>query len=38
MTHNSLLVAEVEANGTSLKSFTSNSAIAAGELEAIVGK
>lgn len=37
VTHNSLLVAEVEANGTSLKSFTSNSAIAAGELEAIVG-
>lgn len=37
VTHNGLLVAEVEANGTSLKSFTSNSAIAAGELEAILG-
>ena len=36
-THNGLLVAEVEANGTSLKSFASNSAIAAGELEAILG-
>lgn len=36
-THNTALVAEVEANGTSLKSFTSNSAIAAGELEAILG-
>lgn len=37
VTHNTALVAEVEANGTSLKSFTSNSAIAAGELEAILG-
>lgn len=36
-THNTVLVAEVEANGTSLKSFASNSAIAAGELEQIVG-
>lgn len=36
-THNTELVAEVEANGTSLKSFASNSAIAAGELEAILG-
>lgn len=36
-THNGLLVTEVEANGTSLKSFASNSAIAAGELEAILG-
>lgn len=37
LTHNAMLVAEVEANGTSFKSFTSNSAIVAGELEAIVG-
>lgn len=36
-THNGQLVTEVEANGTSLKSFASNSAIAAGELEAVVG-
>lgn len=36
-THNGMLVAEVEANGTSLKSFASNSAIAAGELEAVLG-
>jgi len=36
-THNTLLVAEVEASGTSLKSFASNSAIAAGELEALIG-
>lgn len=36
-THNGLLVAEVEANGTSLKSFASNSAIAAGELEGLLG-
>lgn len=36
-THNSLLLTEVAANGTSLKTFASNSAIAAGELEAIVG-
>lgn len=36
-THNGLLVAEVEANGTSLKSFGSNSAIAAGEPEGVLG-
>lgn len=36
-THNAMLDAEVEANGTNLKSFASNSAIAAGELEPIVG-
>lgn len=36
-THNALLVAEAEASGTSLKSFSSNSAIAKGELEQIVG-
>jgi HK97 family phage major capsid protein len=36
-THNQLLLAEVAANGAALKNFTSNSAIAAGELEAIVG-
>lgn len=36
-THNGMLVAEVEANGTSLKSFASNSAIAAGEIENILG-
>lgn len=36
-THNQLLLAEVAANGTPLKSFASTSAIAAGELEAIVG-
>ncbi len=36
-THNALLVANVEALGTSLKTFASNAAIAAGELEAIIG-
>lgn len=36
-THNGMLVAEVETNGTSFKSFASNSAIAAGELEAVLG-
>lgn len=36
-THNTLLVANVEALGTSLKTFASNAAIAAGELEAIIG-
>jgi len=36
-THNAQLVAEVEANGTSLKTFGSNSAVAVGELEQIVG-
>lgn len=36
-THNGLLVTEVEANGTSLKTFGSNSAIAIGELEALIG-
>lgn len=36
-THNGLLVANVEALGTKFKDFTSNSAIAAGELEAIIG-
>ncbi len=36
-THNGLLVANVEALGTKLKDFASNSAIAAGELEAIIG-
>lgn len=36
-THNSLLLSAVAAGGTSLKTFGSNSAIAAGELEAIVG-
>lgn len=36
-THNGMLVAEVEANGTSFKTFGSNSAIAAGELEALIG-
>lgn len=36
-THNTLLVANVEALGTSLKTFASNSAIAAGELETIIG-
>lgn len=37
LTHNGLLVANVEALGTKLKDFNSNSAIAAGELEAIIG-
>lgn len=36
-THNGMLVAEVEANGTAFKTFASNSAIAAGELESLVG-
>lgn len=36
-THNGLLVTETETNGTSLKSFASNAAIAAGELEAVLG-
>lgn len=36
-THNTLLLAEVAANGTSLKSFTATGAIAFGEPEAIVG-
>lgn len=36
-THNGLLLTEVAANGTSLKTFASNSAIAAGELEGLVG-
>lgn len=36
-THNGLLVTEVEANGTSLKTFGSNSAIALGELESLIG-
>lgn len=36
-THNEMLLTEVEANGTSFKSFASNAAIAAGELEAILG-
>jgi len=36
-THNAQLVAEVEANGTNLKTFASNSAVAVGELEQIVG-
>lgn len=37
LTHNGLLCANVEALGTSLKTFASNSAIVAGELEAIIG-
>ena len=37
VTHNNLLVTEVEANGTSLKTFASNSAIVGGELEGILG-
>jgi HK97 family phage major capsid protein len=37
LTHNGLLCANVEALGTSLKTFASNSAIAAGELETIIG-
>lgn len=36
-THNGLLVANVEALGTKLKDFNSNAAIAAGELEGIIG-
>lgn len=36
-THNAMLLAEAAANGTALKTFASNSAIAAGELEALVG-
>jgi HK97 family phage major capsid protein len=36
-THNGLLVANVEALGTKLKDFTSNAAIAAGELEGVIG-
>jgi len=36
ITHNSLLITEVAANGTSLKTFASASAIAAGEPEDIV--
>jgi HK97 family phage major capsid protein len=36
-THNALLVANAEALGTKLKDFASNAAIAAGELEAIIG-
>lgn len=36
-THNDLLVAEVVANGTSLKTFAGAATIAAGELEAIMG-
>ncbi len=36
-THNTLLVANAEALGTKFKDFASNAAIAAGELEAIIG-
>ena len=36
-THNALLIANVEALGTKFKDFASNSAIAAGELEGIIG-
>lgn len=36
-THNALLVAQVEANGTAFKTFASNSAIAFGELEDLIG-
>ena len=36
-THNSMLLVEVAANGTSLKTFAAAAAIAAGEPEAIVG-
>lgn len=36
-THNAMLLTEAAANGTALKTFGSNSAIAAGELEALVG-
>jgi HK97 family phage major capsid protein len=36
-THNTLLVANAEALGTKLKDFASNAAIAAGELETIIG-
>lgn len=36
-THNALLVANVEALGTKLADFASNAAIAAGELEKIIG-
>ncbi len=35
-THNGLLITEVGTNGTSLKTFASNAAIAVGELEAIM--
>jgi HK97 family phage major capsid protein len=37
LTHNGLLVTAVATSGTSLKTFASNSAIAAGELEQIIG-
>jgi HK97 family phage major capsid protein len=36
ITHNSLLITEIAANGTSLKTFASATAVAAGEIEDIV--